>query len=186
MILYSSLIASAGLFQSSQGNAQSDGSSTSTSTSSTNLWSFEDTEVYRTFRSKVALRRIIVDEDDTKIWSYYETGPREVLYPVVFLPPVSGSADVFFHQMIYLSERGYRVISIEYPAYYTLEEFLVGFKRLLRRFQIRGAHLFGASLGGFLAQKFSERCTPGTVRSLILCNTFGDTSRFKLVNTVSM
>lgn len=87
---------------------------------------------------------------------------------------------------MYLSQRGHRVISLEYPAYYTLEEFLIGFRRLLRRFQVLGIHLFGASLGGFLAQKFTERCSPGLVRSLILCNTFGDTSRFKLVNTVSL
>lgn len=88
---------SAGLFQSRQNDAQSDGSSTPTSTTTTttaNLWSFEDTEAYRKFRSQVALRRVIVDEDDSKMWSYYETGPKEVRYPLVFLPPVSGSGDV--------------------------------------------------------------------------------------------
>ncbi|XP_027132026.1 maspardin isoform X2 [Larimichthys crocea] len=40
-------------------------------------------------------------------------------------------------------------------------------------------HLFGASLGGFLAQKFAE-CTHKSprVHSLILCNSFSDTSIF--------
>ncbi len=40
-------------------------------------------------------------------------------------------------------------------------------------------HLFGASLGGFLAQKFAE-CTYKSprVHSLILCNSFSDTSIF--------
>ncbi|EFN67880.1 Maspardin, partial [Camponotus floridanus] len=45
--------------------------------------------------------------------------------------------------------------------------------------QIDKVHLFGASLGGFLAQKFTEinaHCP--RVVSLVLCNTFTDTSVF--------
>lgn len=40
-------------------------------------------------------------------------------------------------------------------------------------------HLFGASLGGFLAQKFAEVTHKSPrVHSLILCNSFSDTSIF--------
>lgn len=40
-------------------------------------------------------------------------------------------------------------------------------------------HLFGASLGGFLAQKFAEYTHKSPrVHSLILCNSFSDTSIF--------
>ncbi|MEE6526055.1 hypothetical protein FKM82_026459, partial [Ascaphus truei] len=40
-------------------------------------------------------------------------------------------------------------------------------------------HLFGASLGGFLAQKFAEYTHKSPrVQSLILCNSFSDTSIF--------
>ena len=41
-------------------------------------------------------------------------------------------------------------------------------------------HLFGASLGGFLAQKFAERTSKNPrVASIFLCNAFIDTSVFK-------
>lgn len=40
-------------------------------------------------------------------------------------------------------------------------------------------HLFGASLGGFLAQKFAEYTHKSPrVHSLILCNSFSDTAIF--------
>jgi maspardin len=40
-------------------------------------------------------------------------------------------------------------------------------------------HLFGVSLGGFLAQKFAESTASAQrVQSLILCNTFADTAVF--------
>lgn len=40
-------------------------------------------------------------------------------------------------------------------------------------------HLFGASLGGFLAQKFAEVTHKSPrIHSLVLCNSFSDTSIF--------
>ncbi|XP_028291714.1 maspardin isoform X2 [Gouania willdenowi] len=107
---------------------------------------------YNWFRSAVPLKRIIVDDDDSKVWSLYDAGPKSVRCPIIFLPPVSGTAEVFFKQLLTLTGSGYRVISV---------------------------HLFGASLGGFLAQKFAE-CTHKSprVHSLILCNSFSDTSIF--------
>ena len=45
-------------------------------------------------------------------------------------------------------------------------------------------HLFGASLGGFLAQKFAEVTFKSPrVQSLILCNAFADTSVFQQTAT---
>lgn len=145
----------------------------------------EDSPKYRSFRGRVALKRLSLDEDCTKAWSYHECGPREVRCPMVFLPPVTGTADVFFQQVEYLAERGYRVISAEYPSYFTMEEFCEGLLRLLRYFKVKQVHLFGASLGGFLAQKFAQY-NPSVIASLFLCNAFGDTSRFKFVNTVPL
>lgn len=41
-------------------------------------------------------------------------------------------------------------------------------------------HLFGASLGGFLAQKYAEFSGNGRrVQSMILCNSFNDTDVFQ-------
>ncbi|GFQ70690.1 maspardin [Trichonephila clavata] len=53
-----------------------------------------------------------------------------------------------------------------------------------RILSIDKVHLFGASLGGFLAQKFAEATTHTcTVLSIILCNSFTDTSIFNFSNT---
>ena len=47
-------------------------------------------------------------------------------------------------------------------------------------------HLFGASLGGFLAQKFAEMTyNSPRVHSLILCNAFADTSVFQQTATAA-
>lgn len=145
----------------------------------------EESAKYRSFRGRVALKRLVLDEDCNKAWSYHECGPREVRCPMIFLPPVSGTADIFYHQLEYLADRGHRVISAEYPSYFTLQEFCDGFLRLLRYFKVKQVHLFGASLGGFLAQKFAQY-NPSVIASLFLCNAFADTSRFKFVNTVPL
>uniref|UniRef100_A0A667GYX6 Maspardin n=1 Tax=Lynx canadensis TaxID=61383 RepID=A0A667GYX6_LYNCA len=124
-------------------------------------------------------RQIIVDDDDSKIWSLYDAGPRNIRCPLIFLPPVSGTADVFFRQILALTGWGYRVIALQYPVYWDHLEFCDGFRKLLDHLQLDKVHLFGASLGGFLAQKFAEYThTSPRVHSLILCNSFSDTSIF--------
>ena len=48
-------------------------------------------------------------------------------------------------------------------------------------------HLMGSALGGFLAQKFAEYTRPcPRVASLILCNTFTDTSIFRFTESAPM
>ncbi|XP_072134456.1 maspardin isoform X1 [Mobula birostris] len=134
---------------------------------------------YNWFRSTVPLKKIIVDDDDSKVWSLYDAGPRNIRCPIIFLPPVSGTADVFFQQILALTGWGYRVISLQYPVYWDLLEFCDGFRKLLDHLQLDKVHIFGASLGGFLAQKFAEYAHKSPrVHSLILCNSFSDTSIF--------
>lgn len=53
-----------------------------------------------------------MDDDDSKIWSLYDAGPRNIRCPLIFLPPVSGTADVFFRQILALTGWGYRVIAV--------------------------------------------------------------------------
>ncbi|KAK3601460.1 hypothetical protein CHS0354_033594 [Potamilus streckersoni] len=139
---------------------------------------------YQSFRSSVPQKKLIVDDDDKKEWKLYDAGPRNVRCPIVCLPPASGTADVFFKQILALSSKGYRVISVEYPVYWTMKEFLEGFRKLLDHLQIDKVHIFGASLGGFLAQKFAEHTHKNQrVASLILCNGFYDTSVFNQTNS---
>ena len=56
--------------------------------------------------------QIIVDDDGERPWSLYDAGPKSVRCPIMFLPPASGRADVFFKQILGLSATGYRVIGV--------------------------------------------------------------------------
>lgn len=143
-------------------------------------------EEYLSFRSNIPQKKICVDEDGELSWTLYDAGPRTVRCPLLFLPPVSGRADIFFQQMLALSGLGYRVISVDYPVYWTICEFCTGLCSLLNYLHIDSVHLFGASLGGYLAQKFAEHTLAASrVRSLVLCNSFVDTTAFHLTGTVS-
>lgn len=139
---------------------------------------------YQSFRSSVSQRKFVVDEDESKEWKVYDAGPRSVKCPLICFPPASGTADVFFRQILALTAVGYRVISVEYPIYWKIVEFCEGFRRLIDHLQLDKVHLFGASLGGFLAQKFAEYTYRSPrVASLILCNSFYDTTIFNQTNS---
>lgn len=142
---------------------------------------------YISFRSCVPLRKIVVDTDSEKGWKIYDSGPKTVQCPLVCLPPVSGTADVFFKQILGLSAKGIRVISAEHPVYWSVKDWCEGFRKLLDYLELDKVHLFGASLGGFLAQKFVEYTAHfPRVASLILCNTFTDTSVFSYSESAAM
>jgi len=81
------------------------------------------------------------------MWKIFDAGPKNVHTPLVFLPPVVGTADVYFRQLLALSTRGIRAISVEPAVYWSAEEWCEGFKRLLDHLDIDKVHLFGASLG---------------------------------------
>ncbi|CAG9862297.1 unnamed protein product [Phyllotreta striolata] len=134
---------------------------------------------YLSFRSNVPLKRIVVDSDNSKGWRIYDCGPKAVQCPLICLPPVSGTADIFYKQALALSAKGIRVISAESPVYWNVREWCEGFKKLLDYLELDRVHIFGCSLGGYLAQKFAEyTANCPRVASLILCNTFTDTSIF--------
>jgi len=141
---------------------------------------FYRSQEYQSFRSSVPLRKIIVDDDGEKTWGLYDAGPKSVRCPIMFLPPASGRADVFFKQLLALSSAGYRVIGCDYPVYWTLKEWCEGFRKLLDHLNLDKVHIYGASLGGFLGQKFAEytHLAP-RVQSMQLCNSFVDTHIFQ-------
>ncbi|KAH6939032.1 hypothetical protein HPB50_015620 [Hyalomma asiaticum] len=65
-----------------------------------------------------------------------------------------------------------------------MREWVSGFRKLLDHLQLDKVHVLGASLGGFLAQKFAEAThTCPRVHSLVLCNSFSDTSIFSYTDT---
>jgi len=132
---------------------------------------------YITFRSSVPLRQIVVDDDATKAWKMFDSGPRSVSCPLVCLPPVGSGAEVFYKQSMFLTSLGYRVIALDYPVYWSVEEFCIGFRNVINNLKLSQVHIFGCSLGGFLALKFLEQSKNRQyVVSLFLCNAFMDSS----------
>lgn len=142
---------------------------------------------YRQFRCQFPQRKLVVDEDSSKVWTLYDSGPKEVTCPLLCLPPVSGTADIFFLQLLRLHQLGYRVIALHYPTYWTLREFVFGLIKLLDQLRLDKVHVLGASLGGFLAQKFADQTAHcPRIHSLILCNSFADTAIFNYTDSAPL
>ena len=71
----------------------------------------------QSFRSSVSQKRIIVSIDEQEdTWAMYDYGPKSVLCPILFLAPVSGSADIFFKQLMSLGSQGIRCIAVRAPC----------------------------------------------------------------------
>ncbi|XP_065858009.1 uncharacterized protein [Euphorbia lathyris] len=125
------------------------------------------------FKSQVPLHRIPIG---TKQWRYYDFGPK-VVPPLICLPGIAGTAEVYYKQIMALSMKGYRVISVDIPRVWNHQEWIQAFEKFLDVIDVHHIHLYGTSLGGFLAQLFAQH-RPRRVRSLILSNTFLDTRSF--------
>ena len=139
-------------------------------------------EDYIKFRALISQQKVVVDVDN-EVWTLYDAGPKNISCPLLCLPPAIGTADAFFKQIIGLSTRGYRILTLSYPVYWTLEDFTKGLTRLIDQLGLSKVHLFGASLGGYLAQKFVEVTRHSNrVHSLFLCNSFHDTAVFRQSN----
>ncbi|KAL3687904.1 hypothetical protein R1sor_014213 [Riccia sorocarpa] len=112
----------------------------------------------------------------TSQWRYYDYGPKTVT-PVVCLCGIAGTADVFYKQILSLSAKGYRVIAADAPAVRSHQEWVSSFEKFLDTLGAHHVHLYGTSLGGFLAQLFAQYRVR-RVKSLLLSNTFLDTRAF--------
>ncbi|XP_021901729.1 maspardin isoform X1 [Carica papaya] len=128
---------------------------------------------YIYFKSQVPLHKIPIG---TKQWRYYDFGPK-VVPPLICLPGTAGTADVYYKQIMSLSMKGYRVISVDIPRVWNHHEWIQAFEKFLDAIDVHHIHLYGTSLGGFLAQLFALR-RPRRVRSLVLSNTYLDTRTF--------
>ena len=140
---------------------------------------FQQSEDYEKFHSSIPLRKLFVDDDNNLAmsWKVYDAGPKTVNYPIVFLPPVSASADIYFQQLLHLSNDGYRVISLDYPAYTTIQQFCRGLEKVINTLGLLQVHVFASGFGGFLMLNFFESYRyKQLVVSLFLCNSFTDTA----------
>jgi len=131
---------------------------------------------FASFQGKYALRKVRQPRSELE-WTYFQAGPMEDREPTIFLHGTSGTAAAFFYQVQALGEKGYRAISAQYPAYDTPEDWCKGLDLFFDALKCRSVHIFGAGLGGFLAQHMAARY-PNRVRSLILCNSFATTHTF--------
>ncbi|KAL9267244.1 Maspardin-like protein [Drosera capensis] len=128
---------------------------------------------YVYFKSQVPLHKIPIG---SKQWRYYDFGPK-LVSPLICIPGTAGSADVYYKQIMALSIKGYRVISIDVPRVWNHHEWIQAFEKFLDAIDLHHIHIYGTSLGGFLAQIFAEH-RPRRVRSLILSNTYLETRTF--------
>ncbi|KAK8916901.1 hypothetical protein KSP39_PZI022837 [Platanthera zijinensis] len=128
---------------------------------------------YIHFKSQVPLHKISIG---SKLWRYYDFGPKSVP-PLICLPGIAGTADVYYKQIMSLSMKGYRVISVDIPRVWNHLEWVHAFEKFLDTINVHHVHLYGTSLGGFLAQIFTQH-RPRRVKSLVLSNTFLDTQKF--------
>ncbi|KAK4787516.1 hypothetical protein SAY86_011349 [Trapa natans] len=128
---------------------------------------------YAYFKSQVPLHRIPIG---TKQWRYYDFGPKAAP-PLICLPGTAGTADVYYKQVMSLSMKGYRVISVDIPCVWSHHEWIQVFEKFLDAIDVHHIHLYGTSLGGFLAQLFAQQ-RPRRVKSLVLSNSFLETQSF--------
>ncbi|XP_038976534.1 maspardin isoform X4 [Phoenix dactylifera] len=128
---------------------------------------------YVHFKSQVPLHKISIG---SKQWRYYDFGPKSVP-PLICIPGIAGTADVYYKQIMSLSLKGYRVISIDIPQVWNHHEWIHAFEKFLDTINVHHVHLYGTSLGGFLAQIFAQH-RPRRVKSLVLSNTFLETHKF--------
>lgn len=103
-------------------------------------------------------------------WSFVDTGgPGDVL---LLLPGAQGNCRAFDHLLPKLAQR-FRVVALSYPAIGDARELATGALGFLRAAGIDRAHVFGTSLGGYLAQ-WMALLDPACVTHLVLANAFDD------------
>eukprot|EP00177_Eucheuma_denticulatum_P000492 GFKZ01000864.1.p1 GENE.GFKZ01000864.1~~GFKZ01000864.1.p1 ORF type:complete len:846 (-),score=126.26 GFKZ01000864.1:970-3507(-) len=139
----------------------------------------ESSQSYANFRAWCPRKQVGIGVQHPITWRYYDWGPRTYLEPIICLHSLIGSAESFYQQLISLPPRGYRVISIQIPVYWTIAEFCDAFHAFLETIPHRRVHLYGAGLGGFLAMHYAVR-KPENVASLILTHSFLATENLNL------
>eukprot|EP01100_Stratorugosa_tubuloviscum_P010507 TRINITY_DN4516_c5_g1_i1.p1 TRINITY_DN4516_c5_g1~~TRINITY_DN4516_c5_g1_i1.p1 ORF type:complete len:286 (-),score=108.42 TRINITY_DN4516_c5_g1_i1:35-892(-) len=140
--------------------------------------SYLESQGFKNFKSWVALQTINIEQisSEERKWKFYDWGPRDVT-PLVLLPCLSGLANSYFRQFLSLCPKGFRIIAIQPPGYPNISTFVKGLDTFLSTIGVDKVHLFGSSLGGFLAQVYAQ-VYPERVISLILNNTFSSTNFF--------
>ena len=85
---------------------------------------FEVSENYKLFLSKYHLQTIILSNGDK--WRFYDTGNNNDNnnndnIPLILIPGTTGTANIFYQQLLSLGLRGYRLISLTIPCLNSVE-----------------------------------------------------------------
>ncbi|KDO30854.1 hypothetical protein SPRG_22137 [Saprolegnia parasitica CBS 223.65] len=118
----------------------------------------------RTFLATTAKQRLTTY--DAKTWEYFDVGPRSAT-TIVLLPDAIGSAIAYHALLPALAAAGYRALAVHCPVVWTHDELVHSLDRFLDALNLASVHLYGASLGATLAQRFCS-AFPHRVRSLVL------------------
>lgn len=120
------------------------------------------------FLQQVARQRVTTYDGHT--WEYFDCGKQSTAArarsvsttnkgdgaplppPLVCIPGTSGSARCFHLQMLALAEKGCRVIAVQHPTVWSHDEWIHSFDRFLNAIHVQEVHIYGVSLGAYLAQ----------------------------------
>jgi maspardin len=132
---------------------------------------------YKRFQSAVSLERL--NTKSGHLISYYDYGPKSKdMPPLVCIHGIASNPGIFFKQIVSLAARGYRVLSFSLPIVYDQQVCTNILNECLDQLKLyMTVHIWGCGLGGFIAQLFAVRF-PRRIESLILTNTFCDTSYY--------
>jgi len=146
---------------------------------------YTKSEEFKRFKSTVAQRKIVFQEYNSKrkVWRYYDFGEKS-LPTLVLLHGATGTAEIFYKQILSLAPKGYRLISVQYPGYSTYSRLLHAFDKFLDEVNAPEVHIFGTALGGYIGQCYAH-FRPNRVLSLILCCSFSDTNYYASANPFS-
>lgn len=117
------------------------------------------------FRQEHPLQHI---EMDGVTWEFISFGQGDET--VIFLHGMTGAADIWWQQMVALSDR-YRVISVTYPPVDSLEAMSQGVMAILEQANVSTVNVVGSSLGGYFTQYLAANY-PEKIDRAVFANTF--------------
>lgn len=128
-------------------------------------------QAFANFRAWVPRNALTVGSSHPQSWTYYDWGPRSYREPLLCLHSLVGSSESFYHQVISLAPRGYRVLSVQIPVYWSIDDFCEAFHSFLNILALSRIHIYAAGLGAFLALQYIAR-KPDRVVSMALTHSF--------------
>jgi len=146
--------------------------------------SYSQSEDYKRFRRWVPLKKTVIETQTNKrTWEYFQFGPKDNV-PLIFIPGLAVTSDSFFLQFTSLCAKGFHLIAVQPPGYSTHREWMRALDKFLDYIKFPTVHFFGEGLGGYLLQCFAMY-RPKRVESIILCNSFCNTTSFSQNNPIS-